>query len=65
MIDQGYRGPVGVILFNHNTEPFQVIQGQRIAQLIIEKICTPRLVEVEELDETQRGDGSFGSTGKK
>ena len=64
VIDQGYRGPLGVILVNHNTEPFQVIQGQRIAQLIIEKICMPRLVEVQELNESQRGVGSFGSTGE-
>ena len=65
VIDEDYTGSVRVILFNHHTEPFEVIQGERIAQLIIEKICTPRLVEVEELNETERGEGSFGSTGKK
>ena len=64
VIDQGYRGAIGVILVNHNTEAYQVIQGQRIAQLIIEKICMPRLVEVQELNESQRGVGSFGSTGE-
>ena len=63
VVDQGYRGPIGVILFNHNVEPIQVLQGQRIAQLIVEKICMPKMVEVEELSETQRGVASFGSTG--
>ena len=64
VLDQDFRGSVAVILFNHNTEPFHVNIGDRIAQLIVEKICTPKLLEVEELDETERGVGSFGSTGK-
>ena len=64
VLDRDFRGSVGVVLFNHHTEPFQVNVGDRIAQLIVEKICTPKLVEVEELEETERGVGSFGSTGK-
>lgn len=64
VLDNDFRGCVGVVLFNHHKEPFQVNKGDRIAQLIVEKICMPKLVEVEELDITQRGIGSFGSTGK-
>ncbi|VYS59593.1 unnamed protein product [Arabidopsis thaliana] len=63
VIDADYRGPVGVILFNHSDVDFEVKFGDRIAQLIIEKIVTPEVVEVEDLDDTVRGDGGFGSTG--
>lgn len=63
VIDADYRGPVGVILFNHLDVEFEVKSGDRIAQLIIEKIMTPDVVEVEYLDSTLRGAGGFGSTG--
>ncbi|XP_065880458.1 deoxyuridine 5'-triphosphate nucleotidohydrolase [Euphorbia lathyris] len=63
VIDADYRGPVGVILFNHYDTEFEVKKGDRIAQLIIERIMTPDVVEVEDLDETLRGEGGFGSTG--
>ena len=63
VIDADYRGPVGVILFNHSDVDFEVKVGDRIAQLIIEKIVTPDLIEVEDLDATVRGEGEFGSTG--
>lgn len=63
VIDADYRGPVGVILFNHSDVDFEVKVGDRIAQLIIEKIITPDAVEVEDLDATVRGEGGFGSTG--
>lgn len=63
MIDADYRGPVGVILFNHSDFDFEVKVGDRIAQLIIEKIITPEVMEVEDLDSTERGVGGFGSTG--
>lgn len=63
VIDADYRGPVGVILFNHSDMDFDVKVGDRIAQLIIEKIMTPDVVEVEDLDTTLRGEGGFGSTG--
>ncbi|KAM4121945.1 hypothetical protein ACJW30_01G044300 [Castanea mollissima] len=63
VIDADYRGPVGVILFNHSDVDFEVKVGDRIAQLIIEKIMTPDVVEVEDLDSTVRGEGGFGSTG--
>ncbi|KAL9246995.1 hypothetical protein vseg_020470 [Gypsophila vaccaria] len=63
VIDADYRGPVGVILFNHSDVDFEVKVGDRIAQLIIEKIMTPEVFEVEDLDSTVRGAGGFGSTG--
>ncbi|KAH9603523.1 hypothetical protein KSS87_019847 [Heliosperma pusillum] len=63
VIDADYRGPVGVILFNHSDVDFEVKEGDRIAQLIIEKIMTPDVFEVEDLNSTVRGAGGFGSTG--
>ncbi|KAK9113128.1 hypothetical protein Scep_020647 [Stephania cephalantha] len=63
VIDADYRGPVGVILFNHSDVDFEVKTGDRIAQLIIEKVMTPEVQEVEDLDSTVRGSGGFGSTG--
>jgi dUTP pyrophosphatase len=65
VIDEDYRGPVGVILFNFGDEDFVIKQGDRIAQLILEKISTPDVEEVDELPETIRGEGGFGSTGVK
>ncbi|KAK4217675.1 putative deoxyuridine 5-triphosphate nucleotidohydrolase [Rhypophila decipiens] len=63
VIDADYRGPVKVLLFNHSDEDFQVTEGQRIAQLILERIYTPEVVVVEKLEESVRGAGGFGSTG--
>ncbi|XP_009790306.1 deoxyuridine 5'-triphosphate nucleotidohydrolase [Nicotiana tabacum] len=63
VIDADYRGPVGVILFNHSDVDFEVKAGDRIAQLIIQKIMTPDVEEVDDLDSTVRGSGGFGSTG--
>ena len=64
VIDADYRGNVGVILFNLSDEPFVVKAGDRVAQLILERIVEPEgVVEVAELDETVRGGGGFGSTG--
>ncbi|XP_058787870.1 deoxyuridine 5'-triphosphate nucleotidohydrolase [Vicia villosa] len=63
VIDADYRGPVGVILFNHSDVDFEVKVGDRVAQLIIEKIITPEVSEVLDLDSTVRGEGGFGSTG--
>eukprot|EP01117_Protostelium_nocturnum_P008416 TRINITY_DN3007_c0_g1_i1.p1 TRINITY_DN3007_c0_g1~~TRINITY_DN3007_c0_g1_i1.p1 ORF type:complete len:149 (-),score=60.43 TRINITY_DN3007_c0_g1_i1:82-528(-) len=64
VIDSDYRGNVGVILFNHSDQDYQVAKGERVAQLILERIYTPSVVEVESLDETVRGEGGYGSTGK-
>ncbi|CAL4918296.1 unnamed protein product [Urochloa decumbens] len=63
VIDADYRGPLGVILFNHSDADFAVKPGDRIAQMIIEVIATPEVAEVEDLDATVRGEGGFGSTG--
>ena len=65
VIDSSYRGTIQVILFNHGSEAFVVKSGDRIAQLIFEKIYTPELEEVtiETLTTTDRGTGGFGSTG--
>lgn len=63
VIDCDYRGNVGVVLFNHSNQKFSIKRGERIAQLIIEKISTPDVLEVDDLDNTERGIGGFGSTG--
>jgi len=64
VIDADYRGPVGVILFNHSDTDFVVNTGDRIAQLILERIVTNAVIEeVDTLPETKRGSGGFGSTG--
>lgn len=63
VIDEDYRGPVSVILFNHSDVDFTIKAGDRIAQLILERISTPEILEVEDLDATLRGEGGFGSTG--
>lgn len=63
VIDPDYRGNVGVVMFNFGEEDFKVKKGDRIAQLICERVFIPELQEVESLDATDRGDGGFGSTG--
>jgi deoxyuridine 5'-triphosphate nucleotidohydrolase len=63
VVDADYRGPVGVVLFNLGDEDLEVKQGDRIAQLILEKIVMAPVEEVKELSETVRGAGGFGSTG--
>jgi dUTP pyrophosphatase len=65
VIDEDYRGNVGVILFNHGDVDFEIEVGDRIAQLICEKIAYPEAVEVESLEDSERGEGGFGSTGTK
>ena len=61
---QGYRNSWGVILFNTSDEPFEVKQGDRIAQAVLNKFETIEWEEVVSLDETERGEGGFGSTNK-
>lgn len=66
VIDEDYRGAVSVVLYNLSPDkPYTVKRGQRIAQLILEKISTPDLVELvgEDVVLTARGEGGFGSTG--
>ncbi|MEO9899988.1 dUTP diphosphatase [Nisaea sp.] len=62
-IDADYRGEIGVILINHGQVPFTVTRGMRIAQMLVAPVIQARWQEVEELDETARGSGGFGSTG--
>ena len=63
-IDADYRGEVKVILINHGQEPFVIRRGERIAQMVIAPVTRAELVQVETLDDTQRGAGGFGSTGR-
>ncbi|WGM46092.1 Deoxyuridine 5'-triphosphate nucleotidohydrolase [Brevundimonas sp. NIBR10] len=63
-IDSDYRGEVGVILINHGSEPFVIRRGERIAQMVIAAHAQAVVEEVETLDETARGTGGFGSTGR-
>lgn len=63
-IDSDYRGEVGVVLINHGQEPFVIRRGERIAQMVIAPYAQAVMREVEALDETARGAGGFGSTGR-
>lgn len=63
VIDRDYRGNVGVVLFNHAKTDYEVKKGDRVAQLICEKIFYPEIEETLILNETERGEGGFGSTG--
>ena len=63
-IDADYRGEIGVILINLGQEPFEIQPGERIAQLVIARYEKAEWKEVELLNETNRGAGGFGSTGK-
>ncbi len=63
IIDAGYRGEIKVILRNLTPEEVLLKRGERIAQLLILPIATPRVLEVQHLDSTDRGAGGFGSTG--
>ncbi|KAJ6258658.1 Deoxyuridine 5'-triphosphate nucleotidohydrolase [Drechslerella dactyloides] len=64
VIDADYRGPVKILLFNHSDVDFEVKEGDRVAQLILERIYTPEVVVVENLEESVRGAGGFGSSGR-
>lgn len=62
-IDSDYRGEVKVILINHGAEAFDIRRGDRVAQLVLAPVTRATWLPVEELDETARGEGGFGSTG--
>jgi dUTP pyrophosphatase len=65
LIDAGYRGEIRVIVVNlDSTEPIYVKRGDKIAQLVIQPVEFAQLVEMDELPESQRGEGGFGSTGR-
>jgi len=63
VIDSDYRGEIGVVLFNHSDSDLVIQLHDRIAQLVVEKLCMGSLVEVLELDDTLRGADGYGSTG--
>lgn len=63
-IDADYRGDIGVVVYNLSREPFTIHPGDRIAQLVICPVIQADWQQVESLDQTDRGDGGFGSTGK-
>ena len=63
-IDADYRGDIGVIVINHGTEPFTIMAGDRIGQIVLNKVERIEWKEVDNLSDTIRGEGGFGSTGK-
>lgn len=64
VIDSDYRGEVRVVLVNHGTEPFAIAPGDRVAQLLLQRVERAAFVASPNLDETARGEGGFGSTGR-
>jgi dUTP pyrophosphatase len=64
-VDSDYRGEVKIILMNFGNEDFKISKGDRIAQLIVSKVFTAKMVEVKNLNSSSRGKGGFGHTGKK
>ncbi len=64
VIDSDYRGEIRVVLLNHSKEPQVLNPGERVAQFVITPVLTPQYVEADELADTARGIGGFGSTGK-
>ncbi len=62
-IDSDYRGEIKVLLINYSDEEFEIKLGDRIAQAIIQKVIQAQFIEVDSLNNTERGDGGFGSTG--
>lgn len=65
VIDSDYRGEICVGLCNVSDKPYVIEPNERVAQMVIAPVCTPNITEVSELSDTSRGDGGFGSTGKK
>ncbi|MGB9835625.1 MAG: dUTP diphosphatase [Candidatus Saccharicenans sp.] len=63
VVDAGYRGEVKVVLTNLGKMPFEITPGMKIAQMLVQPVEAPEVVEVDELDKTTRGEGGFGSTG--
>ncbi|CDM69548.1 Deoxyuridine 5'-triphosphate nucleotidohydrolase [Clostridium bornimense] len=64
-IDEGYRGEIKVILINHGEEAFKINKGDKIAQMVIMPVLTVDVKEVDMLNDSERGEGGFGSTGRK
>jgi len=63
LVDAGYRGELKVLLVNHGDQPVTVRRGERVAQLVIQRVERAELIEVSELPASERGAGGFGSTG--
>ncbi|UCE39746.1 MAG: dUTP diphosphatase [Candidatus Aminicenantes bacterium] len=64
VIDSGYRGEVKVVMINLSNEPYVIDRGMKIAQMLVQPITIVDVVEMDDLDDTSRGEGGFGSTGK-
>lgn len=64
LVDAGYRGEIKVILINHSAVPLQLERGERVAQLVVVPVVEQEFIEVDELPESTRGAGGFGSTGR-
>ncbi len=64
VVDAGYRGEIKVVMVNLSQDPFVIDKGMKIAQLLIQPIVEVEVVEVEDLEDSSRGEGGFGSTGK-
>lgn len=64
VIDSGYRGEVKVVMINLGDSPFVVDKGMKIAQMLVQPVTMVRVVEAADLEDTTRGEGGFGSTGK-
>ncbi len=65
VIDSDYRGEVRVVLVNHGDEPFRIAKGDRVAQLLVQRVERAAFAAVPSVDETNRGEGGFGSTGRR
>jgi dUTP pyrophosphatase len=63
-IDSDYRGPLGVLMINHGDAPFEIVHGERIAQMVVAPVVQADMIAVDALDDTDRGAGGFGSTGR-
>ena len=64
VVDSGYRGEIKVVLINLGKDTMQIQEGMRIAQLLIQPIVSVEVAETDQLDQTKRGEGGFGSTGR-
>jgi dUTP pyrophosphatase len=65
VIDSGYRGEIKIVMLNTSKEDFEIDEGDKIAQILIQKIEQAEIEEVQDLNDTTRGEGGFGSTGTK
>lgn len=64
VLDAGYRGEIGIVLLNTTDALYIIEKGDKIAQMLIQPVVVPEIIEAQELDATSRGEGGFGSTGR-